>query len=311
MDESVAIYLRFSRDLSNSDEPHDYLCAGRNLRRQSPFVGSRTGRFPALEGKNIELRDDDLHRAVNVIPTSRPYRNVLPTRAPPPPPPPESKRRRDLSARLQGQKRRRGNDSIRDSFDRCFLGATLTFENLPEKLPPRPVTNRPRRQSPDSDGSPSNTPRTSPAKCTPPTTSVTIVCILKRGVAVVTDGRTEFVAKLFPPNPGNTPDKLLVQELAVYAACVTLQGSYIPYLYAVGRVVGSDAFVLLMEFVGCGTTVADIIDELDEADQVDTTELADLQTGAVAALHALHRLKVVHRDVAGRNMVLDEDGGGS
>lgn len=63
----------------------------------------------------------------------------------------------------------------------CFLGPTLTFENLPEKLPPR--------QSLDSgffDSSPSNTPHTSPAKCT------------------TTSPHLEFVAKLLYLHPGST-----------------------------------------------------------------------------------------------------------
>lgn len=71
----------------------------------------------------------------------------------------------------------------------------------------------------------------------------------------------------------------------------------------------SDKVILLTEFIGCGTTVADVIDELEEADQPDMKELADLQPAAVATLHALHQMKVVHRDVAGRNMVLDGCGG--
>lgn len=318
MDESICIYFCFPPDPSQADHVHEYLCA-------STEQGADFGEIPrlsirelvvyallsAFDRKNIELRDVSQRAAsaVTVGPTTRPYRNVLPL----PEPPSNSKRRQGTSTRKQEHKRGRRNDSVRDSFDHCYLGADLTFEILPDKLPAGPGTDRARRMSLDSGfhGSLPSTPHTSPPKpiCTPASTNarVTIVRILKRGVAVVTDGHTQFVAKLFPAQPGTTPHKSMVQELAVYDVCSTLQGSYIPYLYAVGRIVASDTFVLITEFVGCGTTVEDIIDELD--DEADISELAGLHTSATAALDAMHRLKVVHRDVAGRNMLLDEQGG--
>lgn len=318
MDESVYIQFCFPPDPSQVEHVHEFLCASTE---QGPDIGENLrlsirelvvdALLSAFGKRNIELRNvsQRVASAVSVSPTTRPYRNVMPM----PEPPSNSKRRQGTSTRKQEPKRGRRNDSIRDSFEHCFLGPTLTFEILPDKLPARPGTDRARRMSLDSGfhGSLPSTPHTSPAKliCAPASTaaSVTIVSILKRGVEVVTDGRIQFVAKLFPPQPGTSPDKSLVEELAAYDVCATLQGSYIPYLYAVGRVVGSDTFVLITEFVGCGTTVEDIIDELD--DEADISELAGLLTSATAALGAVRRLKVVHRDVAGRNMLLDEQGG--
>lgn len=307
MDESVAVYFCFPRDPSWSDDGHQYLLASTDIGADygvDPRLSVRElvvyALLSAFEKKNIELRHDShgAYSALSAVPTTRPYRNVLPMQEPP-----ARRRRGGPSTRQQPTKRPRMHDSINDRFDRCFLGATLTFEILPNKLPPRHSIPHPPWQSLDTsfhDGPRSSIPHTGSAKLTPPPINicVTVVGILKRDVALVSDGSTEFIAKLFSPDT-----RTLEHELAVYAACPSLQGTYIPYLYAVGRVPASGAYVLLIEYIGSGITVTDLI----TAGGV--SELAKLRPAATAALHALHKLKVVHRDVAGRNMVLDDRGG--
>lgn len=312
MSESTAIYLCFPPDITNPNHLHDYLRASRTLRGNFSAKPNLSvcelvvfALLSAFEKKNIEIRD--VSRAADstadVVPTIRPYREIISQCAAPT----GGKRRRDPSARQLAKKLGRRNGAVHDRLENCLGGSTLTFENLPGELPPRGVASLPGLQSLDS-GLPSSTPDSSPASLTTAIT-LTIVRILKPGVAVVTDGKTQFVAKAFPHHSDPTPYKPFAQELAAYAACATLQGTYIPYLYAVGRVAAFDTSILLLEFVGSGTTVANMMTIFKGTDETNRRELANLESRAVTVLQALHQQKVVHRNVAGRNMVLNESGG--
>lgn len=315
MNESAAIYVCFPPDNTNPNHLHDYLCVSPRLEgifgvNPGLSVGELVvfALVSAFEKKNIEIRDvlRGADSAADVVPTIRPSREVRHRRAAAP----GWQRRRAPSARQLVQRRGRRNDSVHNGFASYLIGGTLTFENLPDKLPPRPATDLLRLQS-LNDELYSSMPDTSPANPISLTSTVTltIVRIVKSGVAVVTDGQTQFVAKVFPRHSDPSPYKPFAHELAVYAACAGLQGVCIPYLYAVGHVPEFDTSLLLLEFVGSGTTIANVITKLEEADDMDWTELENLETEAVTALQALHQQKVVHRDIAGRNMVLNDGGG--
>lgn len=302
MDESIAIYFCFPPEPSLANEPHDYFYAsnepGSDFGVNPPLSVRELVVFAivaALEKKNIELSVDSESDTDDQ--THRPYQPLLHT----PVPPSNSEQHREPTASEQC------HEVFFERMDQ-FPNAALIFEMLPEKLPPRTHSARPGYRDSDINYRSSiNPPGSIAAQPASPMTSVTILRILTRRVAVVSDGRTNYVAKLFPHPPGGTANQLGEQELAVYAACATLQGTHIPYLYAVGRVASSDTFVLLTEFIGSGITIEDYIDNIAEDDELAEAELADLRPGATAALQALHERGVVHCNLKGSNMVLDDD----
>lgn len=309
MDGSLVIYFFFPPDPSLANELHDYLYASNELGSDFGVNLRLSVRelvvfaiLAAIEKQNIDLSvgsesetDDPIHR---------PYKPLLHT----PVPPSNSKRHRKPSSSEQRHKKSdRPNEIFFERMDQ-FPNAALIFEMLPEKLPPRTHSaRRGSRHSDNNDSSSMNPPSSSTAQPASPMTSITILRMLTRRVAVVSDGRTNYFAKLFPHPPGRTANTLAEQELAVYAACATLQGTYIPYLYAVGRVASSDTFVLITEFIGSGITIEAFIDDIEEIDELAEAELADLRPGATAALQALHERGVVHCNLKGSNMVLDDD----
>lgn len=328
MDETVGIYFRFPSDPRNHSDHHGYLYASTELGQS--FDGDLRVSLPelvvftlfsAFDRRNIKLRDFTLPVSPIVIgPNTRPYQNVLPA-----PPPDSKKRARSTLSRRQAPKRGKQNESPdsvpQESFDRMVVGTTLTLELIPGKTPT--LTARQRASSIDSGFSDGI--HSSPKSCSSgiPITSatardvilsatVTIERILKKHVAVVTDGKTHFIAKLFPPHSAADPECLLNKELDVYRECASLQGTYIPYLYGVYRAIKRTPYfsspILLTEYIGTGRTVADVVylaGELDEDELVEAEdELGVLRAGAVNAADQMHRMGVIHADLSGRNMVV-------
>lgn len=333
MDECVGLYFRFPRDPYQANDQHDFLYASTEL---GPVFGANPrlslrelvvyAIISALDRKNIELRDFAANPSPPTAgPNARPYRNVLPGVGPPP----DSKKRAASSAtqtRWQSGKRGKKNGSGQhDAFDTFVLQLELITGKTQVRITPA----RARASSRDS-GFCDGTDRTPPEMNTVPMvqapltalgapfTTLNVERILKKNVAVVTDGASHFIAKLFPPHSDTDPQKWINAELAVYAECANLQGTYIPYLHGIYRFVDSphnSSLVMLTEFIGSGATVEDVIadtseieDETDHAELARATgRLAKLQESAVAALESLHRLKVAHADVAGRNMLVSAD----
>lgn len=309
MDESTAIYFCFPPEPSIGNELHDYLYASNELGSDfgvNPPLSVRElvvfAIIAAMEKKNIKLSVGSESNADEQ--THRPYNPFLHA----PVPPSNSEQHREPTASEPcHEKSDRHNEVFFERVDQFPEGA-LIFEILPEKLPLRNRSARPgSRDSNNSYSSSINPPGSSNAQPASPMTSVTIRRILTRRVAVVSHSGTHYFAKLFPHPPGSSANHLAEQELAVYAACATLQGTHLPYLYAVGRVASSDTFVLLTEFIGCGITVQDYVDNLVEDDEVAEAALADRRPGATATLQALHERGVVHCNLKGSNMVLDDD----
>lgn len=330
IDEGVAIYFRFPEDPSDENGFHEYLYASTEMGQS--FVGELRLSlrelvvfvlFSAFESHNIELLDPeaDAPRTILVGPNTRPYRNVLPT----PALTPDSKKRPRSSSgqRHQASKRAmRGDPDPQASFERMVVGATLKLELIRSKSPV--CTGRQRGSSLDSgfhdvsNSFPEARVRPPPSTDNPTNAAtVTVERLLKPYVAVVTDGTTRFIAKLFPPHSAADPERMLSRELAVYRECSDLQGGYIPYLHGVYRAVRRgprfSSPIMLTEFVGTGKTIADLValaGVLDDDDELDAAEkaLAVLQDRALDALAALHQRTIVHSDLGGANMlVVDKD----
>lgn len=319
MDEFVGIYFCFPLDPNLNDEVHDFIFASTTLGPDygdNPRLSLRElvvfALLAALERKNVELRDFSGETTLPTVgPTTRAYRNVIST---PETPPDSNKRAAPGTQNRQHPKRSRRRPSQQDTFDRCFLGATIKLELLPDKAP---VRGRARRASLDS-GFWDNSPHTSPPKlkgaATVQVATLTVQRILKQGVALVTDRASQFVAKGFPPYSISDPEKLLNNELAVYEECSSLQGTFIPYLHGVCRVVdpisSNRSLVMLTEYIGPGMTIMDVVDDAYDLDDEEfarvENRLEKLETSAKLAMRKLHELKVVHRDMAGMNMLVDE-----
>lgn len=326
MDDSAGIYFRFPSNPYEVDDGHDCLCAcGPGTSGINPSLSLRElvvyVLLCALDRHKVPLRDfanEPATTPLAVGPNTRPYQNVLPSTLPPMDP--KKSHGREPSARLQGQ--RRGNQhasSYQDTFKTWVLGSSVTLEFMPDIAPVRVGTGQPRRLSVDSgfgDGTTRTSPNNSPRKPGPlrssatgttehsTFTTLTVTRIIKKNVALVTgDGARTLVAKLFPPHSDSDPGKWLNKELAVYAECAHLQGSHIPYLHGVCRVVdpvpATGGLVMLTEYIGCGTTVAEMVHQ-----GASRQTLEELHESASEALDCLHRRGVVHSDIAGRNMLV-------
>lgn len=327
MDEGVGIYFQFPLNPAAEYEPHLYLYASTDLGQS--FDGELRlslrelvvyALFSAFDSNDIELRDfsTQLPSTLLVGPNTRPYKSVLANQ--PPPPPPDMKRRAGPSTDTPRQsKRGKGNDlAPQESIDKLVVGSTIKLELIPGKTPL--LTARPRASSLDSgfhDGTETSPPKPAPSVRAAPaaTATVTVERILKPHVALVTDGTTRFIAKLFPPHTAHDPERLLTNELAAYAQCAALQGTYIPYLFGVYRAVkrsGHSSPIMLTEYIASGTTVADLValaGELDDEDEVIQAEaqLARLLESAVDAVARVHAAAVVHGDLDPSNVVVWKD----
>lgn len=326
LDEGVGIYFRFPKNPTDENGFLDYLYASTEMGQN--FVGELRLSlrelvvfvlFSAFESHGVELLDLEAEapRTILVGPNTRPYRNVLPT---PAPSPASNKRTRSSSGQGHQPSKRAMRDDLapQASLDRLVVGATLKLELVPG-LSPR----WPRASSPDSgfhEGSvcsPKTIVRPPLSDHEPPTiATVTVERLFKQHVALVTDGNTRFIAKLFPPDSNDYPDQMLMRELAVYRECADLQGGYLPYLHGVYRAVrrGSrfSSPILLTEFVGTGKTVTEVVTlagVLDDDDELDVAEgtLKVLQERALDAITVLHQRKIVHSDLVGDNMLVVDD----
>lgn len=327
MDESVGIYFRFPRDPEEHDDGHDYLYASADFGcvfGEKPRLSLRElvvyFLLSALERNNIQIRDFAAEAASRVpVPPLRQYRNVLPGLAPAP----ESKKRTRSETWSEQQDHKRGKQARswtqQETFNGWVLGAHLRLELLRGKSPlPRHV----RGTSLDSgfhDGL-SKSPDTSPSKVRPSEPSrivaVTVDAIRQPNVAFVTDGTTRFVAKLFQWSSTTAPEESVQRELDIYDLCASLQGTYIPYLHGVYRVLDPlpqyHCLVMLTEYIGSGSTVEDTLDAandiLDEDEfQAELVRVAKMEESAMLAVRSLHALRVVHGDLEGRNMLLMGD----
>lgn len=322
MDEMVGIYFRFPRDPSCQDDSHDYTWGSTEL-------GSVYGDEPkfslrelvvffllaALERNNVELRDfaGEALSAIRV-PAMRRYRNVLP----------ESKKRPSSARQSERIEHKRGKlqaSGPEETFNGWVLGSHITFEFIPEKAPLRPSAHHIRSSSLDSGFHDSTSPHNSPPKIlpreAPGVLSLTVEGVLKPNVALVSDGTNKFVAKLFCWSASKTdPEESLPRELNVFAKCVSLQGIHIPYLHGVFRIIYPPpryyCLVMLTEYIGSGVTIDALVDtanKLVDEDEFARSEkhLSHLEASAKLAVHSLHKLQVVHADLAGRNMVVNDD----
>lgn len=326
MDEGVGIYFQFPLNPAADDEPHLYLYASTTLGQS--FDGELRlslrelvvyALFSALDSNDIDLRDFKAQRTSTVIvgPNTRPYKSVLPN----PPPPPDLKRRAGPCIETRRQsKRGKGNElAAQESVGKMVVGSTIKLELISGKTPF--LTARPRASSLDSgfhDGTESSPPKPPTGlRITPAAAAtVTVERILKDHVALVTDGITRFIAKLFPPDTVHDPERLLTNELAAYRQCAALQGTYIPYLFGVYRAVKRrgqySSPIMLTEYVASETTVAQLValaGELDDEDEIVRAEaqLARLLDSAVDAVARMHQAAVVHGDLDPSNVLVSAD----
>lgn len=310
MDETVGIYFRFRAKschfLSASTElDPDFRAECSRLSLRELVVCAI---MSSLDRNNIELRDYVAENyPITVERITRQCHNII-TECEPPrdtenhPGPTEDSRR--------ARKRRRMNRfGFQDAFDMWLLGASIKLEFLPDKAPLRVAHAQ---SSGSRDATNSGPPDVNPASASTNIATLTVERTFKKNVALLTDGESHFVAKVFTPDSYQDANQSLDSELAVYAECECLQGTYLPYLYGVGRVLNTPArygscVVMLSEYIGSRTTVAHIIDDYYEYDDERIkVRLTHLQESVMRALHSLHNLKVVHVDVAGRNMVVDD-----
>lgn len=325
MDETVGIYFRFPSDPSCVDDSHDYTWGSRELGsvyEDDPRLSLRElvvfFLLAALDRNNVELRDfaGEALSAVP-IPAIRKYRNVLPPNT-------ETKKRPGSTRNSEHSERKRGKrhaSGPQETFNGWVVGSEVSFEFMPEKATLRQSAHHTRGSSLDSGFHDGTSPDTSPPKLrlreTAPIVSLTVKRLFKSNVALVTDGTTNFVAKLFRWSSSKAdPEETLQRELDVFSKCATLQGIHIPYLHGVCRIVHPPpryyCLVMLTEYIGSGITIDALVDLAndidDDADFARAEErLAILQASAKLAVHSLHKLQVVHADLAGRNMVVNED----
>lgn len=323
MDEGVGIYFQFPLNPAADDEPHLYLYASTELGQS--FDGELRlslrelvvyALFAAFDSNDIDLRDFTAQRTSTVLvgPNSRLYKSVLPA----PPPPPDLKRRAGPCIETRRQsKRGKGNDlAAQECVDKMVVGSTIKLELMSGKTPL--LAPRPRASSLDSgfhDGTESSPPKPSIGPLVAPAAAATVTVerILKDHVALVTDGSTRFIAKLFPPYTAQDPERLLTNELAAYRQCAALQGTFIPYLFGVYRAVKRggqySSPIMLTEYIASGTTVADLValvGELDDEDEVVRAEaqLTRLLDSAVDAVGKMHQAAVVHGDLDASNVLV-------
>lgn len=301
MDESVGLYFRFPSDPTQIDEVHEYLFAstergqdfdsnlGLSLRELVVFF-----LVSALDRNNVRLRDctPESPSSILIGVNAGPSRNVLYPKS---------------------QMKGKGRESDRKStFQKFVLGASIDLSLNVEKSPiiVGEATPTDRRFTLTAY---LPTPSEASTGLHPPDNlSILVKRIFKKNVALVTDGKRDFVAKMFAPDRERDATLLMNKELSFYEECAPLQGINIPYLIGVYRVTGSrpdEYHVLIMEYIGVGNTIAQLIDaalDLQEQDEIDQVKykLQVLKASAEVGLEKIHQHKVVHGDVAGRNMII-------
>lgn len=190
---------------------------------------------------------------------------------------------------------------------------------MPEKVSIRLNTWHGRGSSLDSgfhdSTSPDNSPPKMPLREMPHVVSLTIEGILKTNVAFVSDGTRKFVVKLFSWSICKTdPEESWQTELDAFAQCVSLHGIHISYLHGVCRIIHPPpryyCLVMLTEYIGSGVTVDTLVDaacKIDHEHEREEGGLEILKASAKLAVQSMHKMRVVHADLAGRNMVVHGD----
>lgn len=150
-----------------------------------------------------------------------------------------------------------------------------------------------------------------------PTTTLLVERVITSKAAVLTtrDGASRFVGKTFGLD--RDAPEWFDNEITAYAACAPLQGAEIPYLLGVAKVVQTSPFtvlILITELVSPSTTVAELMYDahyrFGTTDAEELAQLARLYESGVAAVEAMHACRVIHNDLAGRNLVLCGEGDG-
>lgn len=326
MDEATAIYFRFPPDPAADDHFHEYLVASLvdiptvpsdlSMREIIAFMCWR-----ALLGKGAYIRDFGNPTGEGIGERIGESDSGGGTTSQPPP---STKRPHESSGvRTQPKRSRLDNSSGSANqvtmFNRWTLNSVVNMKIIPD-FPDYPIQLE-ISESPDSDlrKSPSYRPEILPNTghyLLFGQEQFKITHIITDTVAVLTAEHKShplYLAKLFahPDSP-----ELLAKEIAVYDTCKTLQGTYIPQFYGVWQITSPPAFapiVLLTEFVGPGTTIAELRSAardlpadspaLDEA----LARLSALQKTGTPAMEALHRHGVIHNDPVGRNLVVSKD----
>lgn len=304
MDESVGLYFRFPSDPTQINDVHEYLFAstecGQDFDRNPRLSIRELVVFflvSALDRNNVRLRDftPESPSCILIGENTRPYRNVLCPKS---------------------QKKGKGREADKKStFERFVVGAKIDLSLNVEESPiivgeATPLDLR------FTLTSYLPTPSEASTRLHPPdNVSILVKGIFKKNVALVTDGKRDFVAKMFAPDRERDATLLMKKELSFYEECAPLQGINIPYLIGVYRVTGSRRnkyHVMIIEYIGVGNTIAQIIDaalDLQEHDEIDRVKykLQVLKASAEVALEKIHQRKVIHGDVAGRNMIILDD----
>lgn len=340
MDEHTAIYFEYPEAARKETEAVMYLVAttdpvagkgipALSMRELVVFVLLR-----ALDRKGVELCDTPSSGSAKTPVNDAPgYRDVLGDDAPGPPPSNRTNKRRgpDDTARREQPKRGKtsnpGNtyQAFSEQFDGWVQDSTVELEFLPDIAPVRgEPSGSPSGRSPDSGfgrSSPSHQrprklrliPTTITASGTT-TTTLLVERVITKNVAVLTtaDRTLRVIGKHFGLH--HDAPVWLSKELAAYAACLPLQGDEIPYLHGVTRVLQSSPFaniVLLAEYIDPGTSIADLVHDAyavyDTDDPAEVARLQKLQETATRAVHAMHARRVIHNDLAGRNMLVVMD----
>lgn len=331
LDERTAIYFRFPNPPVNELDDTTFLVATPDDVAGVPKLSMRElvvlVLLRALDEKGVKLCDSSGPAGVQVGTSAR-YRDVLHDDHAPR----GSKRPSSSTGPRQQPKRGKtaaNTDAAADDtpvmtrWTGWILDSCVQLEFLPDLAPLRDdAPGSSGAKSPDSgfhDG-PSRKRRTFHAVPTTRdaagrhTTSLLVERIITDKAAVLRTrtGTARFVGKAFGLHP-DAPT-WFANELGAYAACAPLQGGEIPYLLGVARVVQASPFavlVVLMEHIPPGTTVAGLLFDahfrFDTTDDAELARLVRLRESGAAAVEALHERRVVHNDLAGRNLLVCAD----
>lgn len=344
MDEYTAIYFEYPEAADKEEEAVMYLVAttdpvaGRSIPEMSMrelvvFVLLR-----ALNRKDIKLCDTDTSETAKTKVDNPPgYRDLLTDNFDAEPDPSNNdKKRRSGPGTNRREQPKRGKTSHRgdtyqafgEQFDGWVQDSIIELEFLSHVAPVRgELGDSYSAHSPDSGlgrSSPSHhqsrklhlVPTTINAAGNQ-TTVLVVEKAITKNVALLTtvDKSLRVIGKHFGLH--RDAPIWLGKELAAYAACVQPQGDEIPYLYGVSQVVQSSPFtniVLLTEFIEPGTTIADLVHDAymvyDTDDDDEIARLDRLQESATRAMHSLHARRVIHNDLAGRNLLVSNEGDG-
>lgn len=339
LDEKSAIYFRFPANPSDelgfttylvatSDEIVSVGLSPLSMRELVVLVLLR-----ALDEKGVKLCDAPT-TGTTLVHSSQ-YRDVLKESQDDDKPSDSRKRPGSSTGTRQQPKRGKsaGNtersEDVLTHFGGWVVNSRVPLEFLPDVAPMRtqPAGSH-CPKSPDSGfhegrSSPSHAPRRFHAVPTTRDAAGRVVTMLivervitdKAAVLKTADSSHRFIGKLFGLHP-DTPERFRC-ELSAYAACTSLQGTEMPYLHGVCKVIQPSPFatiVMLIEFIDPGTTIADLVYDTylkyDTTDDDELTRIAHLQESGKKAVAAIHERCVAHNDLAGRNLVVSGENDG-